>query len=85
MRMTCGDGPWHSPAMSNDIAYPVFQSPDPVPALSMTRRLLELGRCAYTDVSLYAELRSVDEVRLQRGVARAGGRRGSAEARSRGG
>ncbi|MEV7590559.1 hypothetical protein AB0O42_09815 [Streptomyces sp. NPDC089922] len=49
--------------MSNDIAYPVFRSPDPVLALSMARRLLELGRCAYTNVSLYAELRSVDEVR----------------------
>ncbi|MFJ6407620.1 hypothetical protein ACIQK9_19100 [Streptomyces hydrogenans] len=49
--------------MSNDIAYPVFQSPDPARALSMARRLLELGRCAYTRVSLYAEFRSVDEVR----------------------
>ncbi|MFG2334063.1 hypothetical protein ACGFMM_31225 [Streptomyces sp. NPDC048604] len=49
--------------MSNDIAYPVFHSPDPVLALSMARRLMEFGRCEYTNVSLYAELRSVDEVR----------------------
>ncbi len=61
--MTCGDGQWHSPFMSNDIAYPVFHGPDPVLALSMARRLMELGRCEYTNVSLYAELRSVDEVR----------------------
>lgn len=25
--MTCGDGPWHSLRMSNDIAYPVFRTP----------------------------------------------------------
>ncbi|MFI6423160.1 hypothetical protein ACIBG6_37990 [Streptomyces sp. NPDC050842] len=49
--------------MSNDIAYPVFRSPDPVLALSLARRLMEFGRCEYTNVSLYAELRSVDEVR----------------------
>ncbi|MFF9172443.1 MULTISPECIES: hypothetical protein [unclassified Streptomyces] len=49
--------------MSNDIAYPVFRSPDPVRALSMARRLMEFGRCEHTNVSLYAELRSVDEVR----------------------
>ncbi|MFF9340285.1 MULTISPECIES: hypothetical protein [unclassified Streptomyces] len=49
--------------MSNDIAYPVFRGPDPVLALGMARRLMEFGRCEHTDVSLYAELRSVDEVR----------------------
>ncbi|MGW8760938.1 hypothetical protein ACWGN5_00395 [Streptomyces sp. NPDC055815] len=49
--------------MSNDIAYPVFRTPDPVLALSMARRLMELGRCECTNVSLYAEFRSVDEVR----------------------
>ncbi|MEX0173194.1 hypothetical protein [Streptomyces sp. LMG1-1-1.1] len=49
--------------MSNDIAYPVFRSPDPVLALSMARRLMEFGRCEHADVSLYAEFHSVDEVR----------------------
>lgn len=57
--------------MSNDIAYPVFRSPDPVLALSLACRLMEFGRCEYTNVSLYAELRSVDEVR--RGATRCGG------------
>lgn len=61
--MTCGNGLWHSPSMSNDIAYPVFHSADPLRALNMARRLVELGRCAYTNVSLYAELRSVGAVR----------------------
>lgn len=49
--------------MSNDIAYPVFCTPDPVHALSVARRLMEFGRCEYTHASLYAELRSVAEVR----------------------
>ncbi|MEU6169982.1 hypothetical protein [Streptomyces tanashiensis] len=49
--------------MSNDIAYPIFRSPDPVLALSTARRIMGLGRCEYTNVSLYAELRSVDEAR----------------------
>ncbi|WP_369149042.1 hypothetical protein [Streptomyces sp. R44] len=47
--------------MSNDIAYPVFRSSDPVLALSKARRLVEFGRCEGVDVSLYAEFRSVDE------------------------
>jgi len=49
--------------MSNDIAYPVFRSPERVLALSIARRVVEFGRSEYTNVSLYAELRSVDEVR----------------------
>ncbi|MFF5937790.1 hypothetical protein [Streptomyces sp. NPDC012508] len=49
--------------MSNDIAYPVFRTPDPILALSTARRLMEFGRCEYTNVSLYAEFRSVDEAR----------------------
>nr|WTB34021.1 hypothetical protein OG781_35035 [Streptomyces sp. NBC_00830] len=49
--------------MSNDIAYPVFRTPDPALALSTARRLMEFGRCEYSEVSVYAELRSVAEVR----------------------
>ncbi|MFD9499936.1 hypothetical protein [Streptomyces sp. NPDC060035] len=49
--------------MSNDVAYPVFRTPDPALALSTARRLMELGRCEYSEVSVYAELRSVAEVR----------------------
>ncbi|MFD8010841.1 hypothetical protein [Streptomyces sp. NPDC058955] len=47
--------------MSNDVAYPVFRTPDPELALSTARRLMEFGRCEYTNVSLYAEFRSADE------------------------
>ncbi|MER6443807.1 hypothetical protein [Streptomyces venezuelae] len=53
--------------MSNDIAYPVFRSPDPALALRTARRLAEFGRCEYTRVSAYAEFPSVTEVR---GVAK---------------
>ncbi|MFF4764263.1 hypothetical protein [Streptomyces sp. NPDC001292] len=49
--------------MSNDIAYPVFRTPDPALALSVARRLIEFGRCKYSAVSVYADLRSVAEVR----------------------
>ncbi|MFH8804902.1 hypothetical protein ACH4F6_35975 [Streptomyces sp. NPDC017936] len=49
--------------MSNDIAYPVFRAPDPVLALSVARRLMEFGRCEHSEVSVYAYLRSVAEVR----------------------
>lgn len=53
--------------MSNDVAYPVFRTPDPDPvpalALSTARRLMEFGRCEYSEVSVYAELPSVAEVR----------------------
>ncbi|MGW2564381.1 hypothetical protein ACWCXB_35315 [Streptomyces sp. NPDC001514] len=49
--------------MSNDIAYPVFRTPDPALALSTARRLMEFGRCEYSEVSMYAELRSIAEVR----------------------
>ncbi|MGR4878004.1 hypothetical protein ACIPUC_00995 [Streptomyces sp. LARHCF249] len=49
--------------MSNDIAYPVFRTPDPALALSTARRLMEFGRCEYSEVSVYAELPSLAEVR----------------------
>ncbi|MFD3580957.1 hypothetical protein [Streptomyces sp. NPDC058683] len=49
--------------MSNDIAYPVFRTPDLALALSTARRLMEFGRCEYSEVSVYAEIRSVAEVR----------------------
>ncbi|MFC9589805.1 hypothetical protein ACFTUC_08390 [Streptomyces sp. NPDC056944] len=49
--------------MSNDVAYPVFRTPDPVLALRTARRLMEFGRCEYADVSAFAELSSVAEVR----------------------
>ncbi|WP_351237521.1 hypothetical protein [Streptomyces sp. NPDC002133] len=49
--------------MSNDIAYPVFRTPDPALALRTARRLMEFGRCEYSKVCVYAELRSVAEVR----------------------
>ncbi|MEU8616585.1 hypothetical protein [Streptomyces sp. NPDC048623] len=49
--------------MSNDIAYPVFRTPDPALALATARRLMEFGRCEHSDVSVYAELPSVAEVR----------------------
>ncbi|MGX1507636.1 UNVERIFIED_CONTAM: hypothetical protein RKD43_006261 [Streptomyces graminofaciens] len=61
--MTCEDGPWHSHRMSNDIAYPVFRTPDPALALSTARRLMEFGRCEYSQVCVYAELASIAEVR----------------------
>ncbi|MFJ3520801.1 MULTISPECIES: hypothetical protein [unclassified Streptomyces] len=48
--------------MSNDIAYPVFRTPDPALALSTARRLMEFGRCEYSGVSADAELPSVAEV-----------------------
>jgi hypothetical protein len=49
--------------MSNDVAYPVFRTSDPVLALRTARRLVEFGRCEYSEVSAYAELSSVAEVR----------------------
>ncbi|MFD7325744.1 hypothetical protein ACFV9D_32490 [Streptomyces sp. NPDC059875] len=49
--------------MSNDVAYPVFRTPDPVLALRTARRLMEFGRCEYSDVSAFAEFSSVAEVR----------------------
>ncbi|MFD5098283.1 hypothetical protein [Streptomyces albidochromogenes] len=48
--------------MSNDVAYPVFRTPDLALALSTARRLMEFGRCEYSEVSVYAEFRSVAEV-----------------------
>ncbi|MGW8355431.1 hypothetical protein [Streptomyces wedmorensis] len=49
--------------MSNDIAYPVFRTPDLALALSTARGLMEFGRCEFSDVSVYAKFRSVSEVR----------------------
>ncbi|MFE9560099.1 hypothetical protein ACFYM0_03215 [Streptomyces sp. NPDC006487] len=49
--------------MSNDIAYPVFRTPDLGLALSTVRRLTEFGRREYSEVSVSAELCSVAEVR----------------------
>ncbi|MFK4600474.1 hypothetical protein [Streptomyces pristinaespiralis] len=49
--------------MSNDIAYPVFRTSDPVLALRIARRLMEFGRCEYSKVSGFAELPSVAAVR----------------------
>ncbi|MCH0542100.1 hypothetical protein I3F58_21555 [Streptomyces sp. MUM 203J] len=48
--------------MSNDVAYPVFRTPDLALALSTARRLMEFGRCEHSEVSVYAEFRSVAEV-----------------------
>ncbi|MFF3689123.1 hypothetical protein [Streptomyces sp. NPDC002187] len=47
--------------MSNDIAYPVFRTPDPALALSTARRLVEFGCREHSDVCVYAELPSVAE------------------------
>ncbi|MFF3014745.1 hypothetical protein [Streptomyces sp. NPDC057939] len=49
--------------MSDDIAYPVFRTPDVVLALGAARRLMEFGRCEYSEVSVCAMLGSVAEVR----------------------
>lgn len=49
--------------MSNDIAYPVFRTPDPALALSTARRLMEFGHSEHSDVCVYTELHSVAEVR----------------------
>ncbi|MFG3039300.1 hypothetical protein ACGFYZ_20630 [Streptomyces sp. NPDC048330] len=49
--------------MSDDVAYPVFRYPDPVLALSVARHLMMIGHREYTTACLYAELRSVAEVR----------------------
>ncbi|MFF0483194.1 hypothetical protein [Streptomyces sp. NPDC004435] len=49
--------------MSNDVAYPVFRTPDPTLALRTARRLMEFGRCEHSEVCAYAELSSVAEVR----------------------
>ncbi|WP_369145164.1 hypothetical protein [Streptomyces sp. R44] len=65
--------------MSNDVAYPVFRTPDPVLALRTARRLMEFGRCAYSDVSAYAELSSVAEVRRVAKVMPEGLFRGASE------
>ncbi|MFG3251423.1 hypothetical protein [Streptomyces sp. NPDC048187] len=49
--------------MSNDIAYPVFRTPDRVGALDAARRIVEYGRRADSRVSARTELRSGAEVR----------------------
>ncbi|MDV5143581.1 hypothetical protein R1T08_04575 [Streptomyces sp. SBC-4] len=41
--------------MSDDVAYPVFRTPDPALALRTARRLMEFGRCEHSEVSAYAE------------------------------
>ncbi len=61
--VTRRDGPWHSRRMSNDIAYPVFCTPDRALALSTARRLMEFGRWEHSNVCVYAELHSVAEAR----------------------
>ncbi|MFG3001750.1 hypothetical protein [Streptomyces sp. NPDC048340] len=48
--------------MSDDIAYPVFRTPDLALALSTARRLMDFGRCEDSEVSVYAEFNSVAEV-----------------------
>ncbi|MFB7090847.1 hypothetical protein [Streptomyces sp. NPDC056296] len=48
--------------MSDDIAYPVFRTPDLALALSTARRLMEFGQREDSDVCVYAELHSVAEV-----------------------
>ncbi|CAL9661642.1 hypothetical protein SUDANB108_07042 [Streptomyces sp. enrichment culture] len=48
--------------MSDDIAYPVFRTPDLALALSTARRLMEFGRWEESDVCVYAQLHSVAEV-----------------------
>lgn len=48
--------------MSDDVAYPVFRTPDRALALSTARRLVEFGRREYSKVSVCAELRSAAEV-----------------------
>lgn len=65
--------------MSNDIAYPVFRSPDLTLALSTARRLMEFGRCAHSEVSVFAELGSVAEVRRVAGELPEGWFRGQEE------
>ncbi|MCX4775344.1 hypothetical protein [Streptomyces sp. NBC_01264] len=49
--------------MSNDIAYPVFCTPDLALALSTARHLMEFGRREYSEVSVSVQLPSVAEVR----------------------
>ncbi|MFF8380952.1 hypothetical protein ACF07V_33010 [Streptomyces sp. NPDC015661] len=65
--------------MSNDVAYPVFRTPDPVLALSTARRLMEFGRCEYSEVSAYAEFSSVAEVRRVAKAMPGGWFRGASE------
>ncbi|WP_225800284.1 hypothetical protein [Streptomyces sp. NK15101] len=65
--------------MSNDVAYPVFRSPDPALALSTARRLMEFGRCEHSEVSAYAELSSVAEVRRMAKAMPKGWFRGASE------
>ncbi|MEV7174146.1 hypothetical protein AB0O18_31175 [Streptomyces sp. NPDC093224] len=49
--------------MSDDVAYPVFRTPDLALALSTARRLMEFGRRPCSQVSVAAQLSSVAEVR----------------------
>ncbi|MER6479008.1 hypothetical protein [Streptomyces filamentosus] len=65
--------------MSNDVAYPVFRTPDPALALKTARRLMEFGRREYSEVSAYAEFASVAEVRRVAGLMPGGWFRGASE------
>ncbi|GGS73187.1 hypothetical protein GCM10010222_12580 [Streptomyces tanashiensis] len=65
--------------MSNDVAYPVFCTPDPFLALHTARRLMEFGRCEHSEVSAYAELSSVAEVRRMAKAMPGGWFRGASE------
>ncbi|MFB7355988.1 hypothetical protein [Streptomyces gardneri] len=65
--------------MSNDVADPVFRTPDPLLALRTARRLVEFGRCEYSEVSAYAESSSVAEVRRMAKVMPEGWFRGASE------
>ncbi|MFE9138945.1 hypothetical protein [Streptomyces sp. NPDC007355] len=65
--------------MSNDVAYPVFRTPDPALALCTARRLMEFGRCEHSEVSAYAELSSVAEVRRMAKAMPQGWFRGASE------
>ncbi|MER8047658.1 hypothetical protein [Streptomyces sp. NPDC094032] len=65
--------------MSNDVAYPVFRTPDPLLALSTARRLMEFGRREYSEVAAYAEFSSVAEVRRVAEAMPGGWFRGASE------
>ncbi|MBC9714995.1 hypothetical protein H9Y04_20810 [Streptomyces sp. TRM66268-LWL] len=48
--------------MSNDVAYPVFHTPDPALALAVARQLLSVGDQEYVQVSVDVELPRVQDV-----------------------
>ncbi|WP_328946187.1 hypothetical protein OG259_36800 [Streptomyces sp. NBC_00250] len=49
--------------MSNDIAYPVFRTPDPALALSVARRMVAFGVQPWSDVSVETEVSTLAEVK----------------------